>query len=119
MFKHMATRQGMFALAQIPNPVPEHMQPNAPRDLERQQNLEPDQRTLTYLRRILALMQLAVFVSVTIALIFIVVYNLVSPNEKDIPKETIVNLVRFLPSPHGVLLPLVEWKNQTQNLTRL
>ena len=65
---------------------------------------------LINLNRWMRILQLVVFGVTIFTILGILIHNFFAPNERDIPQETIVKLVKFIPSVGA----LEEWGNGTQ-----
>ena len=60
--------------------------------------------------RWMRILQLVVFCIIIFTACVILIHNLFAPNERDIPQETIVKIVKFIPSVGAI----EEWGNGTQ-----
>ena len=65
---------------------------------------------MDYIKKCLTFAKIVALVIILVALVFIIVHNIVAPDEKDISKETINSLVSLIPAAVGAVN---EGTNQT------
>ena len=59
---------------------------------------EPPPPAIDQIKRALGLAQVAAIGCLLLVILLILLHNILTPAEKDIPTETIVNLVRYVPT---------------------
>ena len=78
--------------------------------MDQQANLINDHGPFNNLNPWMRILQLVVFSAILLTVFGMLVHNFFAPTEKDIPQDTIVNLVKFIPSVGA----FEEWPNVTR-----